>query len=172
MAEEPGCTTSAPDPASMRTWRDLMFAHSAILAKMGDDLQEATGLTLAQYDVLLRLHEAPENTLRMGEIAEGVLVTTSGLTRVVDRLEQGGLVERLRVENDRRGVRVKLTESGAATLRIASDVHADGIRRYFAELIRPDEAEALGRFFARLDAAHNKAQPVTLEMPAFATTPR
>lgn len=172
MADEPGCTTAAPDPASMRTWRNLMFSHSVILGKMGDDLQEATGLTLAQYDVLLRLHEAPEHTLRMGEIASGVLVTTSGLTRVVDRLEQSGLVTRLRVESDRRGVRVRLTEAGAATLRVASDVHADGIRRYFAELIRPDEAEALGRFFARLDAAHYKAQPVALEMPNFAASPR
>ena len=166
MAEIPSCTTpAAPDAVRMRTWRNLMFSHSAILGKMGDDLLEATGLTLAQYDVLLRLHEAPERTLRMGELAAGVLVTSSGLTRIIDRLEQGGLVERIRVDTDRRGVRVRMTDAGAATLRAASDVHVASIERYFASAIRPDEAEVLDRFFARLDAAHGKA-PVVAELAA------
>ena len=75
-----------------RVWRDLVVSHSVILGKMEADLRTTTGLTLGQYDVLLRLHEAPGNTIRMGDLAELVLVTTSGVTRVVDRLVEAGPV--------------------------------------------------------------------------------
>lgn len=92
-----------------RVWRDLVVSHSVILGKMEADLRTTTGLTLGQYDVLLRLHEAPGNTIRMGDLAELVLVTTSGVTRVVDRLVEAGLVERVRPDNDRRVVTVSMT---------------------------------------------------------------
>ncbi|XGU21308.1 MarR family winged helix-turn-helix transcriptional regulator [Rhodococcus sp. 3Y1] len=100
-----------------RVWRDLVVSHSVILGKMEADLRTTTGLTLGQYDVLLRLHEAPGNTIRMGDLAELVLVTTSGVTRVVDRLVEAGLVERVRPDNDRRVVTVSMTPAGKKTLR-------------------------------------------------------
>src|SRR5699024_10679147 len=87
------------DARMLRIWRDMLFSHSAIVQKLGDDLSEQAGLTLAQYDVLLKLLECPEDAMRMGELAEDVLVTTSGLTRVVDKLETAGLVTRVRVSS-------------------------------------------------------------------------
>src|SRR5699024_1894546 len=120
-------TRSGLDARSLRIWRNMLFSHREIVQKLGEELHEQAGLTLAQYDVLLRLRDSEDATMRMGELAEGVLVTTSGLTRVVDRLEKAGLVERVRVSSDRRGVRVALTDNGRATLTEASVVHRDGI---------------------------------------------
>ncbi|MCJ0901966.1 MarR family transcriptional regulator [Rhodococcus sp. SRB_17] len=142
------------EPVRSRTWRNLVVAHSIILGKMEADLRSATGLTLGQYDVLLRLHEAPGNSLRMGDLAEQVLVTTSGVTRVADRLAEAGLVERIRPDNDRRVVTISLTPAGKKTLRAASDIHRRGIAEYFADLIEPEELPVLDKFFGRLAAHH------------------
>lgn len=140
------------DARSLRIWRNMLFSHSAIVQKLGEELHERAGLTLAQYDVLLRLRDSEDGAMRMGELAEGVLVTTSGLTRVVDRLESAGLVERVRVSSDRRGVRVTLSDAGRAKLTEASKLHREGIERYFTRFITEDEAPALESFFARLFA--------------------
>ena len=137
-----------------RAWRNLVVAHSVILGKMETDLRASTGLTLGQYDVLLRLHEAPENTLKMGDLAQQVLVTTSGVTRVVDRLVAAGLVARVRPDTDRRVVTVTMTPSGHKTLRTASAIHTRGITEYFADLVEPEELPVLDRFFSRLAAHH------------------
>jgi len=137
-----------------RVWRDLVVSHSVILGKMEADLRTTTGLTLGQYDVLLRLHEAPGNTIRMGDLAELVLVTTSGVTRVVDRLVEAGLVERVRPDNDRRVVTVSMTPAGKKTLRKASAIHTRGIAEYFSDLIETEELPVLERFFSRLAANH------------------
>ncbi len=145
----------SPEPPStdarmLRIWRDMLFSHSAIVQKLSDDLNEQVGLTLAQYDVLLKLLECPDGAMRMGELAGQVLVTTSGLTRVVDKLETAGLVTRVRVSSDRRGVLVSLTDAGRATLSGASKIHLDGIRRNFSRYITEDELPVLERFFRRL----------------------
>ncbi|MET0798614.1 MAG: MarR family transcriptional regulator [Rhodococcus sp. (in: high G+C Gram-positive bacteria)] len=137
-----------------RVWRNLVVSHSVILGKMEADLRTTTGLTLGQYDVLLRLHEAPGHTIRMGDLAELVLVTTSGVTRVVDRLVESGLVERIRPDNDRRVVTVSMTPAGKKTLRTASAIHTRGIAEYFSDLIEPEELPALDRFFSRLVTRH------------------
>ncbi|NMD60334.1 UNVERIFIED_ORG: DNA-binding MarR family transcriptional regulator [Nocardia globerula] len=137
-----------------RVWRNLVVAHSVILGKMEADLRANTGLTLGQYDVLLRLHEAPGNSLRMGDLAQQVLVTTSGVTRVADRLVNAGLVERVRPDADRRVVTVSMTPAGKETLRAASAIHSRGIAEYFADLVEAEELPVLDRFFSRLAAHH------------------
>ncbi|WP_235681328.1 MarR family winged helix-turn-helix transcriptional regulator [Tomitella gaofuii] len=158
---------SIPDARSLRVWRNMLFAHSTIVQDLGEELAEKAGLTLAQYDVLLRLRDSEDNSMRMGELAEGVLVTTSGLTRVVDKLESAGLVARVRVSSDRRGVRVSLTDTGRARLREASRVHREGIRRHFTRHITDDELPALESFFSRLFAEARGVPPVEpLPMPA------
>lgn len=146
------------EPACSRTWRNLVVAHSIILGKMEVDLRSTCGLTLGQYDVLLRLHEAPGNALRMGDLAKQVLVTTSGVTRVADRLTEAGLVERIRSDTDRRVVTISLTPAGKKTLRAASDVHRQGIAEYFADLIEPEELPILDRFFGRLAGHHTQSE--------------
>ncbi len=161
----------APDARLLRVWRNMLFAHSAIVQKLGDELSEQADLTLAQYDVLLRLRDNPERAMRMGELAEGVLVTTSGLTRVVDRLESAGLVQRVRETRDRRGVRVSLTPAGLDKLREAAKIHRDGIARYFTRHIEPDELPALESFFARL-FAESRGVPVVEDLPSPTMPPR
>jgi DNA-binding MarR family transcriptional regulator len=90
----------------------------------------------------------------MGDLAELVLVTTSGVTRVVDRLVEAGLVERVRPDNDRRVVTVSMTPAGKKTLRKASAIHTPGIAEYFSDLIETEELPVLERFFFRLATHH------------------
>lgn len=164
----PATCDSAPRHAEtnlLRVWRNMLFSHSAIVQRLSDDLHESTGLTIAQYDVLLRLQESADGALRMGELLEGVLVTTSGLTRVVDRLQSDGYVARVRDTNDRRGVRVSITGEGERVLTSASAIHREGIERYFTRFIADDEAPALDSFFARLFAETNGTPPVE-DLPA------
>ncbi|QDQ96518.1 MarR family winged helix-turn-helix transcriptional regulator [Tomitella fengzijianii] len=162
-------TTS--DARSLRVWRDMLFAHSIIVQELGEELAEQAGLTLAQYDVLLRLRDSADGAMRMGELAEGVLVTTSGLTRVVDKLESAGLVERVRLSTDRRGVRVSLTGAGRDRLRDAARVHREGIRRHFTRHITDDELPALESFFSRL-FTEARGMPAVESLPMPAMPPR
>ncbi|GAA4806597.1 MarR family winged helix-turn-helix transcriptional regulator [Tomitella cavernea] len=163
--------SSIADARSLRVWRNMLFAHSTIVQDLGEELAEEAELTLAQYDVLLRLRDSEDNSMRMGELAEGVLVTTSGLTRVVDKLESADLVERVRVSTDRRGVRVSLTDTGRERLREASRVHRDGIRRHFTRHITDDELPALESFFSRL-FAEARGVPAVESLPMPAMPPR
>lgn len=160
----PDAPAASGDARSLRIWRNMLFSHSAIVQKLGEELHDRAGLTLAQYDVLLRLRDNEAGAMRMGELAEGVLVTTSGLTRVVDRLETAGLVERIRVNSDRRGVRVALTDTGRAKLAEASELHREGIERYFTRFITEDEAPALESFFTRL-FAEMRGVPAVEDLP-------
>lgn len=109
-------------------------------------------LSLAAYDVLVQLAEAPQQRLRMTELAEAVLLSRSGVTRLVDRLERANLVLRERADGDGRGVVAVLTPQGVERLRIASGTHLAGVVRHFAEVFDAAELEAFGRTCDRLAA--------------------
>jgi DNA-binding MarR family transcriptional regulator len=107
-------------------------------------------LTLASYDVLVQLAEAPGRRLRMTELADAVLLSRSGVTRLVDRLEKDGLVARAPVAEDGRGVAAALTDCGLDRLRVASRVHLDGVARHFAARLAPSDLAELRRISERL----------------------
>jgi DNA-binding MarR family transcriptional regulator len=115
----------------MRAWQALLHSHHQIIRTLDRELREEHGLPLAAYDVLLRLARAPDRALRMTDLAERVLLSPSGLTRLVDRLVSKGLVRRQPDPRDARVVRAILTEPGLRELRRASRTHLRGIREHF-----------------------------------------
>jgi DNA-binding MarR family transcriptional regulator len=123
--------------AELEAWQALLHAHHHLTRKLDSELREGHGLSLSEYDVLLRLARAPERSLRMSELAKRVLFSPSGLTRVVDRLVKEGLVDRRRNSPDARIVLARLTAIGHARLRRAAQTHLRGIRQHFTARLTP-----------------------------------
>src|SRR6266436_1240643 len=117
----------------LEAWVGLLQTHRRLVHELDSELEQAHGLTLAEYEVLLHLAQAPDQRLRMSELAQAVLLTRSGLTRLVDRLERRGLVERARCPSDLRGLHAVLTEEGLECLREAAPTHLAGVRRLFLD---------------------------------------
>jgi DNA-binding MarR family transcriptional regulator len=115
----------------LRAWQALLHAHHDLTRKLDEELRTEHGLSFGAYDVLLRLARAPGNALRMTELAERVMLSPSGLTRLVDQLVDEGLVKRERVDRDARVVLATLTDRGRRVLREAAGTHLRGIRRHF-----------------------------------------
>ncbi len=114
-------------------WRRFVETHAAIVRRLDEDLRAQSGLTLSSFEVLYELVRAPGNRLRMAELADRLLFTRSGVTRLVDRLVRDGLVERNDCVHDGRGVYAILTEKGFETFETAAAPHIDGIRRLFID---------------------------------------
>jgi DNA-binding MarR family transcriptional regulator len=131
-------------------WKRFIRAHAALTRQMDADLIASHGLTLSDYEVLLRLSQAPDHRMRRVDLAEGVLLTQSGITRLLAGLEAAGLVERASCETDRRVVYAQLTEVGHARFRAAARTHLDGIRTLFAEHFSLGELETLAMLIGRL----------------------
>ncbi|TCK26495.1 MarR family transcriptional regulator [Pseudonocardia endophytica] len=139
-----------PTPTEMASWRSFLRAHAAITKTLEGELEIEQQLSLAAYDVLVQLSEAPGRRLRMTELADAVLLSRSGVTRLVDRLEKVGLVARSRVADDGRGVAAELTEQGLNRLRTAAVTHLRGIRVHFAEQLDEDDLADLERVTRKL----------------------
>jgi DNA-binding MarR family transcriptional regulator len=114
-------------------WRRFVETHAAIVRRLDEDLRSQSGLTLSSFEVLYELTRAPGNRLRMAELADRLLFTRSGVTRLVDRLERDGLVERNDCAHDGRGVYAILTKAGFEVFETACGPHIDGVRRLFFE---------------------------------------
>src|SRR5213083_545262 len=117
----------------IRTWIRFLATHSAITRELEARLMGAHGLTLSDYDVLVQLARAPEHRLRNIELAKAVVLTRSGVTRLVDGLEKDGLVRRASCTEDKRGTFVGITPEGLARLRSAASTHLDAVRELFVE---------------------------------------
>jgi DNA-binding MarR family transcriptional regulator len=115
----------------MRAWQALLHSYHQVIRKLDRELRQEHDLPLAAYDVLLRLARAPGTALRMSDLAERVLLSPSGLTRLVDRLVSKGFVARHTDPQDARVVRASLTDAGLKRLRRASRTHLRGIREHF-----------------------------------------
>jgi DNA-binding MarR family transcriptional regulator len=116
----------------LRTWRAFLRAHSTMLRRISRDLHDAELPPLSWYDVLAALRDAPERRpLRQIEIAERVLLSTSGLSRLLDRIEKDGLIRRVMCPSDRRSTNIQLTEEGAEMLERMWPVYARGIAENF-----------------------------------------
>jgi DNA-binding MarR family transcriptional regulator len=139
-----------PNRDELAAWRAFLRAHAVLTRVLETELLAEQDLSLAAYDVLVQLAEAPEHRLRMTELADAVLLSRSGVTRLVDRLERGGLVSRCPVENDGRGVAAQLTDAGLSRLRVASRTHLAGVARHFAARLDAEDRTALERISRRL----------------------
>jgi DNA-binding MarR family transcriptional regulator len=143
-------TPAAKIPASkMAAWRLFLTAHARITAQLEAELQDADEIPLAWYDVLVQLTEAG-GRLRMQDLAQAVLLSKSGLTRLVDRMEAERLVRREECVTDRRGTVAAITPRGTSALRHAAPVHVAGIERHFASVLTGAEAAAMQGGFKRM----------------------
>ena len=131
-------------------WRGLLRVHSAIARQLDHELQEAHALPLTHYEVLIYLNAAPGRRLRMSELASSVLLSQSGVTRLVDRLEREGLVARERCDDDRRGLYARLTPAGVSRLAKARPTHLAGVRRLFLRQFSDEELAELARLWERV----------------------
>jgi DNA-binding MarR family transcriptional regulator len=142
-----------PDPERLAAWRLLLEAHAAVVERLGRELESECGLPLTWYDVLLQLSTAPEGRLRMGDLAQAVLLSRSGLTRLVDRMEAAGMVCREAHPSDGRGANAVLMPAGRAALRRAAPVHLRGIEDHFARHLSDADAAALRDVLSRVVTA-------------------
>ena len=134
----------------LSVWRTFLRAHAIITSQLEHDLAAQHMLPLPSYDVLLQLAESPQRRLRMTDLAERVLLSRSGLTRLVDRLSAEGLVARESCPSDARGTFTVLTEAGLARLREAAPTHLRGIEEHMTSRLSPAELDTLGRLLRKL----------------------
>jgi DNA-binding MarR family transcriptional regulator len=135
---------SARDPR-IATWRRFLIAHAHLERLLDEELRAEHDLSLAEYDALLQLAEAPGRRLRMHRLADQVLLSRSGVTRLIDRLVRDGSVERDSCVTDARGAEAVLTPAGLDRLRNASATHLRGISDHFIEAMAPDDLASVDR---------------------------
>ena len=128
----------------------MLRAHASLTKELDAELRAGHGLPLSSYEVLLFLATAPDGAMRMSELASGVLLSRSGLTRLVDRLERAGLVERRECEDDARGLLAAITREGRELFAQGRGTHLAGVRRLFLDRYSVAEQRTLGRLFERL----------------------
>jgi len=134
----------------LAAWRLFLRAHARVIRRLEADLMAQHQLPLGSYDVLVQLVEAPDHRLRMSELAERVLLSRSGLTRLVDRMEREGLVRREPCEDDARGLYTVLTDAGYDRLRGASGTHLRGVLEHGTGRLDDAEARDLADLLARI----------------------
>jgi DNA-binding MarR family transcriptional regulator len=129
----------------------MLELHSRLLAELDAELEREHGLPLTSYELLLKLADAEGQRLRMSELAERLLLSRSGITRLADRLERQRLIERQRCPDDGRGLFAHLTPAGRAKLAAARPTHLAGVRRHFLDRLSAPEQRRLGALWSRLD---------------------
>jgi DNA-binding MarR family transcriptional regulator len=136
--------------AELGAWRGLLRVHAAVCKALDAELEAAHGVPLSSYDVLVHLRTAPRRRLRMADLADHVLLSRSGMTRLVDRLEREGLLAREQCSDDARGCYARLTRKGEAFLDEARPTHLDGVRERFLRHLSREELELLGECWNRI----------------------
>ena len=145
-----GTHTATPTEADMRAWARFGAAYSTITRELEQRMLQRHGLTLTSYDALLQLAGTEDGALRNIDLAKRVLLTRSGVTRLVEGLEAQELVCRCECSEDRRGTKVCLTDKGRERLAEASATHDEGVRELFIGRLDADERQAFDRMLARM----------------------
>jgi DNA-binding MarR family transcriptional regulator len=137
----------------------FLRAHAAVVGELSAELEAEHGLTINDYEVLLRLAHAPDRMMRRVDIAEQVLLTPSGITRLLEGLERAGFVDRANCATDARVKYAHLTDAGYAKLRAAAKTHVAGIARLFLDRFDERERELLSDFLRRLGQGSEPCTP-------------
>jgi DNA-binding MarR family transcriptional regulator len=140
---------SAPDTRwlsreQQRSWRAFIIGTTLLTDTLDRELRQAHGLSLGEYEILVRLSESPNRTMRRAQIAESMRHSRSRVTHTVPRMEKAGLVERCAAEGDRRGVDAKMPDKGWDLLVEAAHTHVRGVREHFVDLASEDDFATLG----------------------------
>ena len=147
---ERGMLTGQTTPTELEPFVNFLRAHAAVVRELSSELVSAHGLTINDFEVLLHLSWAPEQAMRRVDLASSVLLTPSGITRLLDGLERSGFVTREACATDRRVVYAKLTPAGDDKLRAARRTHLAGVHRLFVERFSTDELASLADLLERL----------------------
>ena len=138
----------------IQAWTRFLRAHAAITRELSTRLEGQHGLTLSDYDVLIQLYYAPDRKLRRIDLARQVLLTASGITRLLDGLESSGFVKKERCVSDARVTYAVLTEPGVRKCEEASESHLADVEELFAANFKPEERASLAELLGRLPLAH------------------
>ena len=149
---------SRPSPERLRAWRLYFESALALVDVLDVELEREAGIPLRWYDTLVHLEDTPDG-LRMNELAEQILYSKSGFTRVVDRMEEAGLVQRVRPESDRRSILVVLTDQGRNTMEQARRHHRHGIEQHFSRHLSDTDIKALTRALEKLSTHARPLRP-------------
>jgi len=153
MAEAKLSTDSRPlTQAGLTAWKRFLHANSRLTQELDRELRDRHGYPLGDFDVLAQLAEAGPEGLRMCDLAEAVVLSPSGLSRRVDRLEQAGLVSRGRGQSDARNVVARLTAAGRRKLQRLRSTHREGVLERFTSAFSEDELETLAELLGRIAA--------------------
>ncbi len=150
-------TTSSPAAAplaehELAAWRGMLEAHARVTQQLDAQMHSEHGLSVSAYEVLMFLADAPEHRMRMSDIADSVLLSRSGCTRLVDRLVELGYVTRCAATTDGRGLYAELTRAGLDKAQAARATHRDGVRRFFLGHLTTTDQIALGDIWTRFHA--------------------
>ena len=125
-------------------WRSFRGGAARLFAALEHELEQQTGLSTHEYEVLVRLSEAPGRTLRMAQLADNIAHSRSRLTHTIRRMEESGLVARVPCEEDARGVNATMTDKGWETLVAAAPGHVQSVRDHLVDVLTPEQFAALG----------------------------
>ena len=139
------------DRDELAAWRGMLRTHAELTRALDAELAREHDLPLSSYEVLLFLADSESGRMRMSELADSVLLSRSGLTRLVDRLERQGLLRRERCESDARGLFAEITPEGRELFDAARVTHLDGVRKLFLSRYSRDELKALGALWTKLN---------------------
>jgi DNA-binding MarR family transcriptional regulator len=151
-------THAALERPEVLAFVSFLRAHAAVTRQLDRELVAEHGLTINDYEVLLHLSRAPERMLRRVDLANSVLLTPSGITRLLDGLERGGLVAKASCASDARVVYARLTDKGAKRLEAASKSHLASVRALFGERFEEEELEQLADFLGRLPQTNTQVE--------------
>jgi len=149
-ADEPGVSEGEPPDTVQRAWRGLLRAHACLAKRLDAQLEQAHRLPVSSYEVLDHLEHSTGGRMRMCELAEQAQLSRSGLTRLVDRLEREGLLERCSCEHDARGSYACLTRTGRERLMEARGTHLAVVKEYFRSLFPEGELSVLVEMLERI----------------------
>lgn len=150
LTTPPAAAVEGLCPSELDAWRGLLRVHASVLKALDTELEATHGLPLTSYEVLIRLAEAPDGRMRMCDLADAVVLSRSGMSRLVDRLERDGLIERCACVADARGAFACITPAGVALLEQARPTHVAGIRARFLAQFSQDELQQLSGYWRRL----------------------
>jgi len=147
--------------SALDAWVRLLRGHASVTRAMSAELVAEHGLTINDYEALLHLSRAEEGRMRRVDLAERLILTASGVTRLLDGLERAGLVERAACASDRRVTYAVLTDAGRARLEAASGSHVASVRAFFEERFSDAELDRLAALLGRLPGAAGVVEDCT-----------
>ena len=156
-----GSDTRWLDAEQQHKWRAFIVGSTLLMDTLDRELRQAHGVSMAEYEILVRLSESPGRTLRMAKIAESMQHSRSRVTHTVSRMEKAGLIKRVAAEDDKRGVDAVMTAAGWALLQQAAHTHVTGVRAHFVDVAEQADFDAMGRL---MDAVSDQ---LLAENPAF-----